>query len=67
MKKGQMDINHGKDFHRGLVPSEAEVTFNISASGSQNGELHVELSPVPSVPVGAGASFGTSYTATRGN
>jgi hypothetical protein len=67
MKNAQLEANNNKDFHTGLVPSEAEVTFNVSASGSQNGELHIELSPVPTIPVGGGANFGTSYVATRGN
>jgi hypothetical protein len=67
MKKRQLEETGGKDFSTGLVPSEAEVTFNISASGNQDGKLYIEASPIPSSGVKVGASAGTAYTATRGN
>lgn len=70
MKKAQIEANNKQEFVTGLVPSEAEVTFNIHAAGEQNGKLYVELSPIPAsggVTGKAGADLGTAYSASRGN
>lgn len=71
MKLAQVQENGGNPFQTGLVPSEAEVTFNIVAAGKDETKLYVELSPVPIPPQPvqgkAGAEFGTSYAASRGN
>lgn len=70
MKQGQTEQNKGENFMTGLIPSEVEVTFNISASGTDNGKIYVEMSPIPAsipIPGKAGAELGTSYTAKRGN
>jgi hypothetical protein len=71
MKQEQIKVNAGKEFVTGLVPSEAEVTFNVHAAGKQDGKLYVELSPIPTSPTSvagtAGANVGTHYSASRGN
>lgn len=69
MKKAELEANDNKEFMTGLMPSEAEVVFNISASNSTDGKIYVELTPVSSSPVQgkAGGSIGTSETLTRGN
>ena len=53
----------------GLFPKEVEVTFNISASRVNTGELHVDLSAPTASPVVPSAGGSTSFTstATRGN
>ena len=53
----------------GLVPSDVEVTFNISASQDNSGELKLDLSAPPSSPVtaSAGGTLGYHSTASRGN
>ncbi|OHB77412.1 MAG: hypothetical protein A2Z25_01245 [Planctomycetes bacterium RBG_16_55_9] len=58
-----------KDVKTGLIPAEVSVTFNIAASGSDDGKLYVELS---SVPVQAGMAeghgeLGSKLSAERGN
>lgn len=71
MKQAEFEQNNNKRFKTGLLASEAEVTFNISATGSKDGKLYVELTPVPAspLPVGgkAGGSIGTSSSIARGN
>lgn len=68
LKKAQLKENDGNEFRSGLLPSEAEVTFNISASGEQSGKLFVEITKTPVDSIfKKGAELGTSYTATRGN
>lgn len=69
MKKGELEENNGKEFITGLMPSEAEVVFNISASNSTENKLYVELTPVSASPVQgkAGGSTGTSESVSRGN
>ena len=70
MKHAQVEENGGKPFSSGLVASEAECTFNIAASGNDNGKLYVEMSPIPaSTPIAGkvGGEVGSSYTASRGN
>ena len=63
MKKAEGDLRTG------LIPDEVEVTFNISASGEQGGQIYVEASPLPTFPVQgkAGGEASTKYTAQRGN
>jgi len=53
----------------GLFPSEVVVTFNISASRENKGELKVDLSAPTASPVVASAGGSTSFSATaaRGN
>lgn len=68
LKKSQLTANDGKEFRSGLLPSEAEVTFNISASGEQSGKLFVEITKTPAdASLKKGAELGSSYTASRGN
>lgn len=68
LKKSQLAANDGKEFRSGLLPSEAEVTFNISASGEQSGKLFVEITKTPAdASLKKGAELGSSYTASRGN
>jgi hypothetical protein len=71
MKQAETNANSGEEFRTGLVPSEAEVTFNSQASGSQDGKLYVVSSPVSTsaIPTGGtgGANLSTSYSASRGN
>jgi hypothetical protein len=71
MKKAELEANEGKDFKTGLLASEAEVTFNISAAGSQGGKLYVEVTPLSAIGAGssgrAGAEASTEYKASRGN
>lgn len=71
MKQAQLQQNLGVEFQTGLLPSEAEVSFNIAASGKQDGRLYVEMSPIPITPTPitgkAGAELGSSLTASRGN
>lgn len=68
MKRSQLEANNGKEFRSGLLPSEAEVTFNISASGEQSGKLYVEITKTPAdAGLKKGGELGTSYTASRGN
>lgn len=65
LKQAQIQQNNGQDFKSGLLPAEAEVTFNVTASGEQSGKLFVEVSNTPVSK--AGADIGTSYSASRGN
>jgi hypothetical protein len=53
----------------GLFPHEVEVTFNISASRENKGELKLDLSAPTASPVvpSAGGSASTTSTASRGN
>lgn len=53
----------------GLMPSEVEVTFNISASATDTGKLYVEVGAPAGAPVTgkAGGESGTTTTAARGN
>lgn len=54
----------------GLIADEVQVTFNISASGTDSSKLYVEVTPIPTnPPVGgkAGAELSSSLTAQRGN
>ena len=53
----------------GLIPSEATVTFNITASGDDTGKLYVEVGSVPvSGGTGkAGAEVSSKLHAERGN
>ena len=54
----------------GLICDEAQVTFNISASGTDAGKLYVELTPIPTnSPTGGkvGSELSSNYTAQRGN
>ncbi len=53
----------------GLVPSEVDVTFNITASATDAGKLYVELSSIPAAggTLKAGGEASTSISATRGN
>lgn len=53
----------------GLLPSEVEVTFNVSASREKAGELKLDLSAPVASPVTASAGGSTSFkaTANRGN
>lgn len=69
MKKAEFEANGNKEFITGLMPSEAEVVFNISASNSTEKKLYVELTPVSASPVQgkAGGSTGTSESVSRGN
>ena len=70
MKQAQLKANDEKEFMTGLVPAEAEVSFNISHAKTENGKLYVELSPIPiSTPVEgkAGAEGSISSTRTIGN
>jgi len=68
LKKSQLAANDGKEFRSGLLPSEAEVTFNISASGEQSGKLFVEITKTPAeASLKKGAELGASYAASRGN
>jgi hypothetical protein len=69
---GLREMRRGEgDLRTGLIPEEVDVTFNISASGAQDGKLYVEVSPIPlgAVPIkgNAGADLSSSYTAQRGN
>lgn len=68
MKQDQATQNDKGVFKSGLIPSEVEVTFNITASGQQGGKLFVEITktPVDSI-LKKGAEFSSSYAATRGN
>ncbi len=68
MKNAEIEENNGKEFKTGLMASEAEVTFNVVASGTQDAKLYVEITPVSGPVSGkAGANIGTSYNAARGN
>lgn len=68
LKNEQIKANGGKEFRSGLLPSEAEVTFNISASGEQSGKLFVEITKTPvDSTLKKGSELGSSYTASRGN
>ncbi len=69
MKEAELKENKGKEFMSGLMPSEAEVVFNISATSSKDGKLYVELTPVSASPVQgkAGGSIGSSESVSRGN
>lgn len=53
----------------GLFPSDVEVTFNISASRDNTGDLKLDLAAPTGAPVtaSAGGSLGFHSTATRGN
>jgi hypothetical protein len=54
----------------GLIADEVQVTFNISASGTDSSKLYVEMTPIPATPaIGgkAGAELSNSITAQRGN
>lgn len=52
-----------------LYPSEVVVTFNISASSTDDGKLHVEAAhgQHDQQSVGVGGETGASLNATRGN
>jgi len=68
MKQAELRENNNKEFKVGLIPSEVEVIFNVIASGTQDGKLYIELSPISGPVSGkAGAAAGTSYNAQRGN
>lgn len=70
MKNAQIEENGNKPFKTGLVASEAEVVFNVIASGTQGSKLFVEMSPIPTTPPTSGRAGGeasTSYQASRGN
>jgi len=69
MKQAELQANNNQEFKSGLMASEAEVVFNVSASKSKDGKLYVELTPVTASPVQgkAGGSIGTSESVTRGN
>ncbi len=58
-----------KDVKTGLIPSEVTVTFNITASGSDDGKLYVEVSsnPAGGGTAKAGAEYGSKLSAQRGN
>ena len=69
---GLREMRRGEgDLRTGLIPEEVDVTFNISASGVQDGKLYVEVSPIPlgvtPIQGKAGGDISTSYTAQRGN
>lgn len=52
MKTAQLEAYGGKEFNTGLVPSEAEVVFNVSKATTKDGKLLVELAPnLPGSPV----------------
>jgi len=53
----------------GLIADEVQVTFNITASGTDSGSLHVEMTPIPTNPAAGKVStdLSSSYTALRGN
>ena len=53
----------------GLFPSDVEVTFNISATRDNSGELKLDLAAPTGAPVtaSAGGSLGFHATALRGN
>lgn len=58
------------DLRTGLIADEVQVTFNISASGTDSSNLYVEVTPIPAnPPIGgkAGAQLQSSLTAQRGN
>ncbi|MCB1232332.1 MAG: hypothetical protein KDN19_18945 [Verrucomicrobiae bacterium] len=69
MKQAQLQQNNGEDFTTGLLPSEAEVTFNVVASGKDSGKLYVELTPPATAGFGgkAGGEASSEYVASRGN
>ena len=58
-----------KDVKTGLVPSEVTVTFNITATGSDDAKLYVELSTIPVAGGTAkvGGELGSKLSAERGN
>lgn len=58
-----------KDVKTGLIPSEVTVKFNITASGTDDGKLYVELSSVPAAGATgkAGGELGSRLSAERGN
>lgn len=58
MKQAQIEANGGRDFRTGLVPSEAEVTFKVSATGSDSKELTLDVTPDAGVLPFQGKLFG---------
>jgi hypothetical protein len=60
-----------REFTTGLMPAQVQVTFNISANGTDAKKLYVEVTPVAAggAPVGGkiGGEAGTTFTAARGN
>lgn len=57
-----------KDVGTGLVPSEVVLTFNITASGTDDQKLHLELTPPSSAQTAKGSTEATSSSsASRGN
>jgi len=68
---GALSEQYGKtDFVTGLFPSEVDVTFNVTASASNAGQLSVDLSAaVPQSPVSGkiGGAISVSSSASRAN
>jgi len=68
LKKAQREENGGSPFKTGLLPSEAEVTFNISASAEDTSKLYVEVTKTPlNRSKTSGGEIGSTHTSSRGN
>jgi len=55
------------DTRTGLLAAEVEVTFNVTASGTDNGKLVVDVGAMPVEAVKGSAEAGSTITSARGN
>ena len=69
--KGLVQMKEAEgNLRTGLLADEVQVTFNISATGTDSSNLYVEVTPVPTNPLiggKAGAQLQSGLTAQRGN